>query len=185
MEIENEDTARYQRPSWDGYFLALAMVAATRSTCVRRHVGAVFVLENRILATGYNGSPAGTRHCTDIGCLRQRLGIQSGERHEICRGSHAEMNALAQAASSGTSVRGCAVYCTHEPCSICSKLLINAGCARVVYLHSYPDTLSRELRQEAALAGEVFGNENEVREILARAISPMDRAPRPNDERKL
>ncbi len=162
----------YKRPSWDGYFLSLALVASTRSTCLRRRIGAVLVSENRILATGYNGSPAGTKHCTDIGCLRQELGIPSGERHEICRGSHAEMNALAQAASAGTSVRGCTVYCTHEPCSICSKLLINAGCVRVVYMYPYPDELSRTLRSEAALVSEVFGNEAEVRSILLRAVPP-------------
>lgn len=162
----------HKRPSWDGYFLSLALVASTRSTCLRRHIGAVLVSENRILATGYNGSPAGTKHCTDIGCLRQELGIPSGERHEICRGSHAEMNALAQAASSGTSVRGCTVYCTHEPCSICSKLLINAGCARVVYMYSYPDDLSRILRSEAFLASEIFEDEEEVRSILLGAVPP-------------
>jgi len=167
----NNTTGETQRPrpGWDGYFLALAMVASTRSTCLRRRVGAVLVLENRILATGYNGSPAGTRHCTDIGCLRQKLGIPSGERHEICRGSHAEMNALAQAAFSGTSVRGCTIYSTHEPCSICGKLLINAGCTRAVYLYPYPDDLSRELREEAGLISEVFGDEGEIREILESA----------------
>lgn len=184
MANENEERA-YRRPSWDGYFLALAMVASTRSTCLRRRVGAVLVSENRVLTAGYNGSPAGTRHCTDIGCLRQRLGIRSGERHEICRGSHAEMNALAQAAASGTSVRGCTAYCTHEPCSICSKLLINAGCKRVVYLHPYPDELSRELREEAALVSEVFENEKEVKEIFARAASPMYGGRLSHDERKL
>ena len=113
----------------------MALIASTRSTCVRRRVGAVIVSGNRILATGYNGSPAHTKHCTDIGCLRQSLGIPSGERHEICRGSHAEMNAIAQAASSGTPINGCTIYCTHEPCSMCSKLLINAGCRRVVYMY--------------------------------------------------
>lgn len=160
----------YRRPGWDGYFLALALVASTRSTCLRRRIGAVLVSENRILATGYNGSPAGTRHCTDIGCLRGELGIPSGERHEICRGSHAEMNALAQAASAGTPVRGCAVYCTHEPCSICSKLLINAGCSRVVYMYPYPDELSRTLRDEASLVSQVFADADEVSAILTGAI---------------
>lgn len=179
--MESKENTRYRRPSWDGYFLALSMVASTRSTCLRRRIGAVFVLGNQILATGYNGSPAGTKHCTDIGCLRQRLNIPSGERHEICRGSHAEMNALAQAASSGTCVRGCTVYCTHEPCSICAKLLINAGCARVVHLYSYPDALARELLQEASIESETFGNENEVREILERATSPIAGEPRLNE----
>ena len=160
----------YQRPAWEAYFLAMALIASTRSTCVRRRVGAVIVSGNRILATGYNGSPARTKHCTDIGCLRQQLGIPSGERHEICRGSHAEMNAIAQAASSGTPINGCTIYCTHEPCSMCSKLLINAGCRRVVYMYPYPDELSRTLRDEAELASEVCGNDAQVIEILSGAI---------------
>ena len=160
-----------KRPAWDAYFLAMAMIASTRSTCVRRRVGAVIVGKKRILATGYNGSPAGTSHCTDIGCLRQELGIPSGERHEICRGSHAEMNAIAQAAASGTPINGCGIFVTHEPCSICSKLLINAGCRRIVYMNPYPDELSRTLRAEAGLASEVFEDRDEVRLVLETAMS--------------
>lgn len=156
----------HTRPDWDEYFLAMALMASTRSTCLRRQVGAVVVAGNRVLATGYNGSPAGTPHCAETGCLRQKLGIPSGERHEICRGSHAEMNAVAQAASAGTAIRGCTVYCTHEPCSMCSKLLINAGCERVVYLGSYPDELSRALRGEAGLASEEFGDVDAVARVL-------------------
>jgi dCMP deaminase len=155
-----------ERPGWDAYFLAMAMIAATRSTCVRRRVGAVIVTGNRILATGYNGSPAGASHCVDTGCLRQRLGIPSGERHEICRGSHAEMNAVAQAAASGTPIGGCDIYVTHEPCSICAKLLINAGCGRVVYMNPYPDELSRALRDEVGLKSEVFEGHAEIARIL-------------------
>lgn len=170
---DNAANKTYRRPGWDSYFLALALVASTRSTCLRRRIGAVLVSENRILATGYNGSPAGTRHCTEIGCLRQQQGVPSGERHEICRGSHAEMNAFAQAASAGTSVCGCTVYCTHEPCSICSKLMINAGCARVVYMYPYPDALSRELRDEASIVSQAFGEKDEIRDILNGAI-PAD-----------
>ena len=157
------------RPEWDAYFLAMAIIAGARSTCVRRHVGAVIVTGNRILATGYNGSPAGTSHCTDVGCLRQELGIPSGERHEICRGSHAEMNAVAQAASSGTPIQGCEIFVTHEPCSICAKLLINAGCKRVVYMHPYPDELSRKLREEVGMRSEVFENHEDVVRILTTA----------------
>jgi dCMP deaminase len=149
----------------------MAMIASTRSTCIRRSVGAVITAEKRILATGYNGSPAGTRHCTDIGCLRQQLGIPSGERHEICRGSHAEMNAVTQAAASGTSINGCEIYVTHEPCSMCSKLLINSGCRRIVYMNSYPDELSRTLRAEAGLASEIFDDLGEVRRVLETAMS--------------
>ena len=159
------DTAA-ARPEWDAYFLAMAIIAGARSTCIRRRVGAVIVTGNRILATGYNGSPAGTSHCTDVGCLRQQLGIPSGERHEICRGSHAEMNAVTQAASSGTPIQGCEIFVTHEPCSICAKLLINAGCKRIVYMEPYPDELSRALREEVGLRSEVFENQNEVTRIL-------------------
>ena len=159
------DTAP-ERPGWDAYFLAMAMIASTRSTCVRRRVGAVIVTGNRILATGYNGSPAGAGHCTDTGCLRQQLGVPSGERHEICRGSHAEMNAVTQAAASGTPIAGCDIYVTHEPCSICSKLLINAGCRRVVYMNPYPDELSRALRDEVGLMSEMFENHAEVTKVL-------------------
>lgn len=156
----------HTRPDWDEYFLAMALMASTRSTCLRRQVGAVIVAGNRVLATGYNGSPAGTPHCAETGCLRQKLGIPSGERHEICRGSHAEMNAVAQAASAGTAIRGCTVYCTHEPCSMCSKLLINAGCERVVYLGSYPDELSRALRGEAGLVSEGYSDVDAVARVL-------------------
>jgi len=159
------------RPEWEAYFLAMAMIAGARSTCIRRHVGAVIVAGNRILATGYNGSPSGTSHCTDIGCLRQQLGVPSGERHEICRGSHAEMNAVAQAASSGTPIQGCEIFVTHEPCSICARLLINAGCRRVVFMNPYPDDMSRKLREEVGLRSEVFENHEEVTRILTIALS--------------
>jgi dCMP deaminase len=149
----------------------MALVASSRSTCVRRRVGAVIVSENkRILATGYNGSPSGTRHCTDIGCLRRELDIPSGERHEICRGSHAEMNAIAQAAASGVPISGCSVYVTHEPCSICSKLLINALCGRVVFMNPYPDELSSTLRSEAGIVSEMYENTDAVRDILSGAV---------------
>jgi dCMP deaminase len=162
---------RRERPGWDEYFLAMALIASTRSTCVRRRVGAVIVMDNRILATGYNGSPAGTKHCTDIGCLRQQLGIPSGERHEICRGSHAEMNAIAQAASSGVPIKSCTIYTTAEPCSMCSKLLINALCGRIVYMYPYPDELSRTLRQEAGIVSDAFEKEEKVIRVLQDAIS--------------
>lgn len=168
--MKDDGKTAYTRPAWDHYFLAMALIAATRSTCIRRRVGAVIVGDNRILATGYNGSPAGTSHCTDIGCLRQQMEIPSGERHEICRGSHAEMNALAQAASAGTQVSGGAIYCTHEPCSICSKLLINAGIKRVVYMYPYPDGLSRTLRDEAKLVSDACSQPEQVIRILRDAV---------------
>jgi len=145
------------RPSWDEYFLQIAKLVATRSTCLRRQVGAVLVKDKRVLATGYNGAPSKLSHCLDIGCLRERLSIPSGERHELCRGLHAEQNAIIQAAYHGVSIRGSTLYCTHHPCIICSKMLINAGVERVVYLEGYPDELSAEMFREAGIAVERFG----------------------------
>ena len=162
-------TSAYKRPEWEAYFLAMALIASTRSTCIRRRVGAVIVAENRILATGYNGSPAGTPHCSETGCLRQQLNIPSGERHEICRGSHAEMNAIAQAARAGSAIAGCTIYCTHEPCSLCSKLLINAGCGRAVYMYEYPDELSRTLRDEAGMISDVCRDDSTIMKVLSGA----------------
>ncbi|MDR3355079.1 MAG: dCMP deaminase family protein [Synergistaceae bacterium] len=161
-----EESNTAWRPEWDAYFLAMALLASMRSTCIRRRVGAVIVLNRRILATGYNGAPAKTRHCMDIGCLRKELGIKSGERHEMCRGSHAEMNGIAQAASSGSAIAGSTVYTTHEPCSICSKLMINSGCVRVVYMHPYPDELSRTLRKEAGFQSDIYEDSDGVMKIL-------------------
>lgn len=143
--------AMSERPDWDRYFLLMAQVAASRSTCLRRKVGAVLVRDRQILSTGYNGAPRGARHCGDTGCLREKLGIPSGERHEICRGSHAEINAIAQAAAAGTSTAGSWLYCTHEPCIYCAKALINAGCTRVFFLHPYPDELARSILEESGV----------------------------------
>ncbi len=140
-----------KRPDWDLYFLLIAQVAALRSTCIRRQVGAVLVKDKQILSTGYNGSPARTRHCDEVGCLRQQMGIPSGERHEICRGSHAEINAIVQAAAVGAPTRGSCIYCTTEPCSFCTKAIINAGCTRMVFVEPYPDELARQLREEAGI----------------------------------
>ena len=139
------------RPDWDSYFLSIATLVATRSTCTRRQVGAVLVRSRQIISTGYNGAPRGVTHCNVTGCLREKLKIPSGERHEICRGSHAEMNAISQAAAEGIKTRGSVVYCTHEPCSFCSKAIINAGCERVVFINEYPDPLGRELLLEAGV----------------------------------
>ncbi|MDD5237122.1 MAG: cytidine/deoxycytidylate deaminase family protein, partial [Candidatus Omnitrophica bacterium] len=115
------------RPSWDEYFLEVADLVAKRATCLRRRVGAVLVKNKRILATGYNGAPSGLKHCIDIGCLRERLKIPSGERHELCRGLHAEQNALIQASLYGISSKDSTLYATNQPCIICAKMLINAG----------------------------------------------------------
>jgi len=129
----------------------IARLVARRSTCLRRQVGAVLVKEKNILATGYNGTPSGITHCAEVGCLRQQLGVPSGERHELCRGLHAEQNAIIQAAKHGVNIAGSTLYCTNSPCSICSKMLINAGISRIVYLEGYPDSLSQEMLREAGI----------------------------------
>lgn len=139
------------RPSWDEYFMKIAHLVAERSTCLRRMVGAIIVKDKRIISTGYNGSPRGLNHCLEIGCMRERLGIPSGERHELCRGAHAEQNALIQAASAGSSMEGATMYCTTAPCSTCSKMIINAGILRLVLGGDYPDQLGRELIEEAGI----------------------------------
>lgn len=140
-----------KRPDWDSYFLLIASVVASRSTCLRRKVGAVLVRDRQILSTGYNGAPRNTTHCDEAGCLRETLKIPPGERHEICRGSHAEINAIAQAAAAGTATQGCWLYCTHEPCVYCTKALINAGCERVVFIDPYPDDFARKILKESGV----------------------------------
>ena len=137
------------RPSWDEYFSKMAMLAAERSTCTRHNVGAVIVKDKRALATGYNGAPAGTANCLDLGCLRDELGIPSGTRHEVCRGVHAEQNAIIQAGLHGVSIKGATIYCTHSPCSICAKMVINAGIVRFVSFFEYADKTFPDLFREA------------------------------------
>jgi dCMP deaminase len=139
------------RPSWDEYFMDITVRVAQRATCLRRKVGAILVKEKKILTTGYNGAPAGLAHCEQVGCLRDRLSVPRGERHELCRGTHAEQNAIIQAASFGVSIRGATLYSTHFPCVLCTKMLINAGVRRVVYLEGYPDDLAKEIIGEAGL----------------------------------
>lgn len=139
------------RPDWDTYFLTIAREVSTRSTCLRRKVGAVLVRDKRILATGYNGAPHGMRHCSEIGCLREKLNIPSGERHEICRALHAEMNALLQAATHGVSVEGAVIYCTNQPCVLCAKMLINVGIKKIFMAEGYPDSLALEMLEEAGV----------------------------------
>ena len=146
----------HKRPSWDEYFMELAEVVAKRSTCLRRNVGAVVVKDKRVLATGYNGAPTGLAHCSEIGCLRERLGIPSGERAEMCRGLHAEQNALVQAARYGISLEGAVIYSTDQPCIACAKMLINAGIVKVIYKHPYPDKLAQELLAESKVVVEMF-----------------------------
>ena len=138
------------RPSWQTYFSDIAVLVATRSTCLRRQVGAILVKDNRILATGYNGAPKDTAHCEYLGgCLREKLNIPSGQRHEICRAVHAEQSAIIQAAKYGVSVDGAFLYCTHQPCSICAKMIINCGIKSVFYLEGYPDDFSMSFFEEA------------------------------------
>lgn len=137
------------RPSWDAYFMEITILVAKRSTCLRRAVGAVVVQNRRILATGYNGAPSGVMHCVEKGCLRETMKVASGERHELCRGIHAEQNAIIQAAYHGVSIRGSLLYCTNLPCSICTKMLINAGIKEICYKEGYADELSLSLLDEA------------------------------------
>lgn len=144
------------RPSWDEYFMDITHLVAKRSTCLRRQVGSLLVMDKKILATGYNGAPSRLEHCLEIGCLREKMGIPSGERHELCRGLHAEQNAIIQAAYHGVSIRGATLYSTHHPCMICTKMIINAGIQRIVYEEGYADPLAREMLKEAGLKVEPF-----------------------------
>lgn len=139
--------------------MAVARVVSTRSTCLRRRVGAVIVKENRILATGYNGAPSGLAHCLDIGCLREEKGVRSGERHELCRGLHAEQNAILQAAVYGVSIAGATLYTTHQPCVLCAKMLVQAGVERVVFGGDYPDGLALSILSEAGIRMERYTGE--------------------------
>ncbi len=139
------------RPSWDDYFMSITAAVAARTTCRRQKVGAVLVREKRLLTTGYNGAPTGFRHCLEQGCLREQAGIQSGQRQELCRGLHAEQNALLQAALHGVSVKGAVLYSTLEPCITCAKMLINAGIREVVYRDQYSDQMAREFFEEGGV----------------------------------
>jgi len=139
------------RPGWDQYFLEIARLVSRRSTCLRRSVGAVLVKERRILATGYNGAPSGLKHCYEVGCLREKQEVPSGERAELCRGLHAEQNAIIQAAFHGVPIKGSIIYATNLPCSICVKMLINAGIEKIIYREGYPDQLARALLKEAKM----------------------------------
>ncbi|RKZ23224.1 cytidine deaminase [bacterium] len=145
------------RPSWDEYFMEITELVAKRSTCLRRKVGAVVVKDKRILTTGYNGPPTGLKHCDELGgCLRDKLGIPSGERMELSRAVHAEQNAIIQAAKYGISIDGATIYVTNHPCFICAKMLINAGIKRIVYKEGYPDEFAKEILKEAGIKVEQF-----------------------------
>ncbi|MBU5676588.1 cytidine/deoxycytidylate deaminase family protein [Alkaliphilus sp. MSJ-5] len=139
------------RPSWDEYFMEMAEIVKTRSTCLRRQVGAVVVKDKRILASGYNGAPTGLKHCEETGCLREQLGIPSGQRHELCRGLHAEQNAIIQASLHGVKLEGATLYVTIQPCVVCAKMVINAGISKLVFKGDYPDELSWEMLEESGI----------------------------------
>ena len=131
--------------------MSITRMVSKRSTCLRRQVGAVLVKDKRILATGYNGAPAGLRHCQEIGCLREKTLVPSGERHELCRGLHAEQNVIIQAAYHGVPIAGSDLYCTNKPCGICSKMIINAGIEKVFYEEAYDDPLADQMLTEAGI----------------------------------
>jgi dCMP deaminase len=145
------------RPDADEYFLKIASVVSERSTCRRHHVGAVAVRDKHILTTGYNGAPAGGKDCLELGCLRDEQGIASGTRHEICRAIHAEQNVIIQAGLHGVSLEGSTVYCTHTPCVLCAKMLVNARIARFVSFGKYSDDSFMELFREAGIEVDIKG----------------------------
>ncbi|MFO7951309.1 MAG: cytidine/deoxycytidylate deaminase family protein [Bacillota bacterium] len=143
-----------ERPDWDHYFMEIANVVSSRSTCERRKVGALLVKGKRILTTGYNGAPVGLSHCKEVGCLRKQLAVPSGEKHELCRGLHAEQNAIIQAALYGVTINDAILYCTHYPCAVCAKMLINAGVKSLILADNYPDDLAKKILLESGVTVE-------------------------------
>ncbi len=143
-----------ERPTWDEYFAEMLNIIKKRSTCLRRDVSAIIVKDNRIISTGYNGSPKGVKHCEEVGCIREQLNVPSGQRHELCRGIHAEQNAIIQAAVYGVSISDATLYVSHSPCVLCAKMIINAGIKNVKYLEGYPDESSMEILSEAGVVVE-------------------------------
>lgn len=156
---QNVSVKNHSRPDWDTYFLDIVDLVSRRSTCLRRAVGAGLVRDRRILATGYNGAPSKLQHCLDIGCLREQLNVPSGERHELCRGLHAEQNAIIQAALHGVSTKNSTLYCTNHPCVICAKMIINAGITRIVIRDGYSDRLAAVMLREAGISVEQLDKE--------------------------
>ncbi len=144
------------RPTVDEYFMKMADLVSERSTCLRRKVGAVLVRDKRVLATGYNGAPKGLKHCDETGCLREQMKVPSGERHELCRGVHAEQNAIIQAAVFGVSVEGSVMYISNHPCSVCAKMMLNAGISEVVFEGDYEDELAIQLLKEGDIMARRF-----------------------------
>lgn len=139
------------RPSWDEYFMELTTVVSKRSTCLKRQVGAIVVKDYRVLTSGYNGAPKGIEHCGKRGCIRKDMKVPSGQRHELCRGLHAEQNAIIQAAWHGVKIEGATMYCTYQPCIICVKMMINSGIKGLVYSGGYPDELAAEMLKESKI----------------------------------
>jgi dCMP deaminase len=148
---QNAKRKESKRPSWDEYFLEMAQLVSKRSTCLRRQVGAVAVRDKRVLATGYNGAPSGLAHCTDIGCIRQKAKIPSGQRQELCRGLHAEQNVIIQAGIHKVDLKGSTLYVTNQPCVTCTKMLISSGVKEIIISDGYPDTLARRMLKEAKI----------------------------------
>ncbi len=140
-----------ERMSYDEYFMEIAKIVSKRSTCLRRNVGAVIVKDKHILSTGYNGAPKGFKHCSEVGCLREKLGVKRGERHELCRGVHAEQNAIIQAAIFGVAIKDASIYVTDFPCSVCAKMLVNAEIKELIYMNDYPDELAEEILKESKI----------------------------------
>lgn len=140
-----------ERPSWDHYFIKIAEDVAERAICVKRKVGAIIVKDKHLLSTGYNGAPKGFAHCTEATCIRKQMNVPSGQRHELCRGLHAEQNAIIQAAVHGVAIEGGTLYATYQPCVICAKMMINAGIKRLVYTGGYPDELAADMLKESKM----------------------------------
>ncbi|MBL7069639.1 MAG: cytidine/deoxycytidylate deaminase family protein [Candidatus Omnitrophica bacterium] len=151
---------KIKRPNWDEYFFKITKLVSERSTCLRRRVGAILVKDKKILASGYNGAPVGIAHCDRTGCIRLKLNVPSGWRHELCRGLHAEQNALLQAALHGVSAKGATLYATIQPCIICAKMIINAGVKEVVIEDGYPDKMSRGFLKEAGITLRIKGGKH-------------------------
>ncbi len=154
------------RPSYDDYFMEMAYIVSKRSTCLRRKVGAILVKDKHILSTGYNGAPKGHKHCSIVGCLREKHNIPSGERHEMCRGLHAEQNVIIQAAVFGIQIKNSVLYCTNTPCIVCAKMLINAGVKEIVFSGDYPDKLAKQMLEESNIILRKLNNNNKKKKLL-------------------
>lgn len=164
-----------KRPSWDTYFMNISEEVATRATCLKRQIGAVIVKNKQIVSTGYNGAPSGMKHASEVGCLRDQLQVPSGTHHELCRGLHAEQNAIISAARNGANINGATLYCTHMPCVICSKMIINAGIKRIVFKGYYPDELAVQMLTESNIDVCLFEEEYEKEKIQKAELSDEER----------